>query len=65
MRIEKLTVERIIAELRRPLDFLKAFTYAQALIFTIYVFYGLYVLLSCLPGLNNHSRDTTDTSPHT
>ena len=32
---------RIIAELRRPLDFLKAFTYAQALIFTIYVFYGL------------------------
>jgi hypothetical protein len=34
---------QIIAEMRRPMDFLKAFSIAQALIFTIYVFYGLYV----------------------
>ncbi|KAL9109081.1 MAG: hypothetical protein Q9227_006172 [Pyrenula ochraceoflavens] len=34
---------QIIAEMRRPMDFLKAFSMAQALIFTIYVFYGLYV----------------------
>lgn len=34
---------QIIAEMRRPMDFLKAFTIAQALIFTIYVFYGLFV----------------------
>jgi hypothetical protein len=29
---------QIIAEMRRPMDFLKAFTIAQALIFAIYVF---------------------------
>lgn len=34
---------QIIAEMRRPMDFLKAFSVAQALIFTIYIFYGLYV----------------------
>ncbi|KAK4547885.1 hypothetical protein LTR36_010604 [Oleoguttula mirabilis] len=34
---------QIIAEMRRPMDFLKAFSIAQALIFVIYVFYGLYV----------------------
>ncbi|KAF2147650.1 oligopeptide transporter protein [Myriangium duriaei CBS 260.36] len=34
---------QIIAEMRQPMDFLKAFSVAQALIFTIYVFYGLYV----------------------
>ncbi|KAL9094302.1 MAG: hypothetical protein Q9165_003442 [Trypethelium subeluteriae] len=34
---------QIIAEMRRPMDFLKAFSIAQAFIFTIYVFYGLYV----------------------
>ncbi|KAL1962113.1 hypothetical protein VTN77DRAFT_580 [Rasamsonia byssochlamydoides] len=34
---------QIIAEMRRPMDFLKAFSLTQALIFTIYVFYGLYV----------------------
>ncbi|GAB7342548.1 hypothetical protein MBLNU457_g0726t1 [Dothideomycetes sp. NU457] len=34
---------QIIAEMRRPMDFLKAFAIAQALIFAIYVFYGLYV----------------------
>lgn len=34
---------QIIAEMRRPMDYLKAFTLAQALIFVIYVFYGLYV----------------------
>lgn len=34
---------QIIAEMRRPMDFLKSFTIAQALIFVIYVFYGLYV----------------------
>lgn len=34
---------QIIAEMRRPMDFLKAFSMAQALIFVIYVFYGLYV----------------------
>jgi amino acid transporter len=50
-----LTVYRIIAELRRPLDFLKAFTYAQALIFTIYVFYGLYVT-SCSPSIPRRTK---------
>jgi hypothetical protein len=34
---------QIIAEMRRPTDFLKAFSMAQGLIFTVYVFYGLYV----------------------
>jgi len=34
---------QIIAEMRRPMDFLKAFSVAQALIFSVYVFYGLYV----------------------
>ncbi|KAK3623363.1 hypothetical protein LTR56_021635 [Elasticomyces elasticus] len=34
---------QIIAEMRRPMDFLKAFSIAQALIFTIYIVYGLYV----------------------
>lgn len=34
---------QIIAEMRRPMDFLKAFSVAQALIFVVYVFYGLYV----------------------
>ncbi|KAL9080037.1 MAG: hypothetical protein Q9157_001121 [Trypethelium eluteriae] len=34
---------QIIAEMRRPMDFLKAFSIAQAFIFTIYVFYGLFV----------------------
>ncbi|KAI9658671.1 MAG: hypothetical protein M1821_002231 [Bathelium mastoideum] len=34
---------QIIAETRRPMDFLKAFSIAQAFIFTVYVFYGLYV----------------------
>jgi hypothetical protein len=34
---------QIIAEMRRPMDFLKSFCCAQALIFTIYIFYGLYV----------------------
>jgi hypothetical protein len=34
---------QIIAEMRRPMDFLKAFICAQALIFGLYVFYGLYV----------------------
>ncbi|KAK4555623.1 hypothetical protein LTR86_007376 [Recurvomyces mirabilis] len=34
---------QIIAEMRRPMDFLKAFCMAQAVIFSIYVFYGLYV----------------------
>lgn len=34
---------QIIAEMRRPMDFLKSFAIAQALIFVIYVFYGLYV----------------------
>ena len=34
---------QIIAEMRRPMDFLKAFSMAQAVIFSIYVFYGLYV----------------------
>lgn len=29
--------------MKRPMDFLKAFSIAQALIFVIYVFYGLYV----------------------
>ena len=34
---------QIIAEMKRPMDFLKAFTVAQAVIFTVYVTYGLYV----------------------
>jgi hypothetical protein len=34
---------QIISEMRRPMDFLKAFSIAQALIFTIYVLYGLFV----------------------
>lgn len=34
---------QIIAEMRRPMDFLKAFSVAQALIFTVYITYGLYV----------------------
>lgn len=34
---------QIVAEMRRPMDFLKAFSMAQALIFSVYVFYGLYV----------------------
>lgn len=34
---------QIIAEMRRPMDFLKAFSLAQAFIFTIYVFYGLFI----------------------
>ena len=34
---------QIIAEMRQPMDFLKAFSIAQALIFTVYVFYGLFV----------------------
>jgi hypothetical protein len=34
---------QIIAEMRRPMDFLKAFSIAQGLIFTVYVVYGLYV----------------------
>ncbi len=34
---------QIIAEMRRPMDFLKAFTIAQAVIFSIYIFYGLFV----------------------
>jgi amino acid permease len=34
---------QIIFEMRRPMDFLKAFSIAQALIFTIYIFYGLFV----------------------
>lgn len=34
---------QIIAEMRRPMEFLKSFSLAQAIIFTIYVFYGLYV----------------------
>ncbi|KAF8178624.1 transmembrane amino acid transporter protein-domain-containing protein [Mycena galopus ATCC 62051] len=34
---------QIIAEMRRPMDFLKAFSIAQAVIFTIYIFYGLCV----------------------
>ncbi|KAI9702245.1 MAG: hypothetical protein M1820_006177 [Bogoriella megaspora] len=37
---------QIIAEMRRPMDFLKAFSIAQAVIFVIYVFYGLYVYSS-------------------
>ncbi|KAI0475958.1 transmembrane amino acid transporter protein-domain-containing protein [Xylariaceae sp. FL0804] len=34
---------QIIAEMRRPMDFLKAFAIAQAAIFTLYLVYGLYV----------------------
>jgi hypothetical protein len=34
---------QIIAEMRRPMDFLKAFACAQLLIFCLYFFYGLYV----------------------
>ena len=34
---------QIIAEMRRPMEFFKAFCCAQAMIFTLYVFYGLYV----------------------
>lgn len=34
---------QIIAEMRRPMEFLKSFSLAQAIIFAIYVFYGLYV----------------------
>ena len=34
---------QIIAEMRRPMDFLKAFSIAQAIIFFVYVFYGLFV----------------------
>lgn len=34
---------QIIAEMRRPMQFLRSFSVAQALIFIIYVFYGLYV----------------------
>lgn len=34
---------QIIAEMRRPMDFLKAFSLSQTIIFTIYFVYGLYV----------------------
>ncbi|KAH8817479.1 oligopeptide transporter protein [Xylogone sp. PMI_703] len=34
---------QIIAEMRRPMNFLKSFSLAQALIFSIYFFYGIYV----------------------
>ena len=33
----------IIAEMRQPMDFLKAFSIAQAIIFTVYIVYGLFV----------------------
>lgn len=34
---------QIIAEMRRPMDFLKAFSLAQLVIFTVYIVYGLFV----------------------
>lgn len=34
---------QIIAEMRRPMDFLKAFSIAQVVIFSVYIFYGLFV----------------------
>lgn len=57
---------QIIAEMHRPMDFLKAFSMAQALIFTIYVFYGLYVysfqgqftLPVAFQGVSRHSWQT-------
>ncbi|KAF2100592.1 oligopeptide transporter protein [Rhizodiscina lignyota] len=57
---------QIIAEMRRPMDFLKSFCLAQAIIFTIYVFYGLYVysfqgqftLPVAFQGVSHHSWQT-------
>ena len=57
---------QIIAEMRRPMDFLKAFSLAQAVIFTIYLFYGLYVysfqgqftLPVAFQGVSHHSWQT-------
>jgi hypothetical protein len=57
---------QIIAEMRRPMDYLKAFSCAQGLIFTVYVFYGLYVysfqgqftLPVAFQGVSRHSWQT-------
>ena len=57
---------QIIAEMRRPMDFLKAFSVAQAVIFTVYITYGLYVysfqgqftLPVAFQGVSHHSWQT-------
>lgn len=57
---------QIIAEMRRPMDFLKAFSIAQALIFTVYFVYGIYVysfqgqftLPVAFQGVSRHSWQT-------
>lgn len=57
---------QIIAEMRRPMDFLKAFSIAQALVFTVYITYGLYVysfqgqftLPVAFQGVSHHSFQT-------
>lgn len=54
---------QVIAEMRRPMDFLRSFSLAQAIIFTIYIFYGLYVysfqgqftLPVAFQGVSHHS----------